>query len=71
MLQRLIDRHEVLEITGLTYPTIWKMMREGSFPRSVKISGRARWHEEEVGSWKDGLKRTRLKGDPEVPETGR
>jgi predicted DNA-binding transcriptional regulator AlpA len=31
---RLLNKREILAITGLTFPTIWKMMRAGTFPRS-------------------------------------
>jgi predicted DNA-binding transcriptional regulator AlpA len=40
---RLISRGEVIGRTGLSYPTIWQWMREGKFPRSRDVGGRAMW----------------------------
>jgi hypothetical protein len=31
---RLLDRHQVCEIVGASYPSIWTWMRDGKFPRS-------------------------------------
>ena len=33
---RLITRHQVEDRVPLTYPSIWKRMREGTFPRSAR-----------------------------------
>jgi prophage regulatory protein len=45
---RLISREEVVARVGLTYPTIWKWMRAGKFPRSRQNGGRSSWVESEV-----------------------
>jgi hypothetical protein len=41
--QRLLDKEQVLDRVPWSYPMIWKMMREGKFPRSLvlgnKVSG--------------------------------
>jgi predicted DNA-binding transcriptional regulator AlpA len=49
---RLLDKEEVLRRVPFTYPTVWKMMREGTFPRS-RLSGTSKtvWLEDEVEQW--------------------
>ena len=65
---RLVSKPEVLDRIGVTYPTIWKWMRGGSFPRSRAVGGKAFWIEAEIEKWITDLPVRRLKGDdkPEV-----
>ena len=60
---RLIDRNELLEIVGLSYTTVWSLMRDGKFPRSVRIEGvnRVAWFESEVRAYLRNLPRQKLK----------
>ena len=67
-MKRLIFRREVLRRVGLSYPTIWKMMREGRFPRSRVCGGKSAWLEHEVESWIEGLPIRQLKGDAAEPQ---
>jgi prophage regulatory protein len=60
---RLLDRKELIAKVNLTYPTIWKLMREGLFPHSVAIGGKTLWHEHEIDEYIARLPRRRLKGD--------
>ena len=49
---RLIRLDTVLEITTLSAPTIYRMMKNGQFPQQIKISERStRWSESEVLSY--------------------
>lgn len=49
---RLLTRPQVEERVGLTVTTIYRKMRDGSFPEPVRISKRAvRWHESEIEAW--------------------
>jgi prophage regulatory protein len=66
---RLLSKGEMLEKVGVTYPTVWKLMREGAFPRAVVIGGsKNAWLEHEIDAWIAGLPRRRLKGhDDGVP----
>jgi predicted DNA-binding transcriptional regulator AlpA len=65
---RLLNRAAVVQITGLSYPTIWKRMREGQFPRSHVIGAGANsksvWYSDEIADWLDALPVRPLKGDP-------
>ena len=63
---RLISKPEVLSRVGVTYPTIWKMMRADLFPRSREVGGKAMWVEEEIESWILDRPVRRLKGDRAV-----
>jgi predicted DNA-binding transcriptional regulator AlpA len=49
---RFLDKVEVLGRVKLTFPTVWKMMREGKFPHS-RDSGtsKAMWLEDEIEQW--------------------
>jgi predicted DNA-binding transcriptional regulator AlpA len=60
---RLLDRRELTGKVNLTYPTIWKLMREGAFPRSIVIGGKVLWREHEIDQYIARLPRRRLKGE--------
>jgi predicted DNA-binding transcriptional regulator AlpA len=60
---RLLSKGDVLDKIGITYPTIWKLMREGAFPRSVVVGGKIAWLEHEVDDYIARLPRRRLKGE--------
>lgn len=60
---RLISKPEVLDRVGVTFPTIWKWMREGKFPRSRELGGKSCWIKSEVEAWINALPTRRLKGD--------
>jgi predicted DNA-binding transcriptional regulator AlpA len=62
---RLISKPEMLDRIGLSYPTVWKLMQEGKFPRSVVIGAKTAWVESEIEAWIAALPRRRLKGDDE------
>jgi len=60
---RLISKAELLERIGVTFPTIWQWMRDGKFPRSRELGGKACWIESEVEAWINALPKRRYKGD--------
>lgn len=67
---RLLDRHDILAITGMTYPTIWAWMRAGAFPR-CRVSGLGKsgsksvWLSTDIDRWLAELPLRKLKGDTE------
>ena len=69
MTRILIPKKEVLRRTGLSYVSIWQRMREGTFPRPVRISdtGRpnVRWVESEVEAWIENRPRQTYMAPPE------
>ena len=49
---RLLHRAEVEERTGLARTTIYRKMREGSFPEPIQVGARAvRWPASEIDAW--------------------
>lgn len=49
---RLLRRQEVEARTARSRTSIYRMMREGSFPTPIKISTRAvRWRQSELEAW--------------------
>ena len=61
--KRLLDKRDVLAITGLSYPTIWAWMRDGKFPRSRVVGGKSMWLSSEIETWLAALPVRQLKGD--------
>ena len=46
---RLIKLDTVIEITTLSVPTIYRLMKKGKFPKRIMVAERsARWSESEV-----------------------
>jgi predicted DNA-binding transcriptional regulator AlpA len=60
---RLLSKHEVLDVAGCTYPTLWAWMRRGKFPRSRVVGGKSMWLSNEIDAWLEGLPVRPLKGD--------
>jgi prophage regulatory protein len=51
-LSRLVRIKEVLQLIGLSKTTLYKMIQEGKFPKSVSIYGSAvGWKQDEVADW--------------------
>lgn len=49
---RIIRMKTVLARTGLSKSTIYRKMKEGTFPRQVRISANGTgWHESEINRW--------------------
>lgn len=71
MTDRLIRRAQVLELTGLSRTTLWKMEREGRFPRRRQV-GRAAvaWSEREVVEWMQGLPLAASHHEPAITRRG-
>lgn len=52
MNERLLSLSEVMERTGLSKTSIWRMQKEGVFPVSYSISSkRVAWKESEINQW--------------------
>ena len=50
--ERLMRRPEVLTLCGLSRSSLYRMMSQGLFPKSVSIGARAvAWRESEVLDW--------------------
>ena len=52
MADRLLTRQQVQARTALSRTSIYRKMREGSFPEPLQIGARAvRWPESEIEAW--------------------
>lgn len=60
---RLLDKRQILSITGVSFPTVWSWMRAGKFPRSRVVGGKSKWLNTEVDQWIANLQVRPLKGD--------
>lgn len=54
---RIIRLPEVINRTGYTKPSIYRLMKENQFPQCVKLGPRAiGWHESIINAWVDSRK---------------
>jgi predicted DNA-binding transcriptional regulator AlpA len=60
---RLLGKPEVLRVASVTFPTVWKWMRTGQFPRARIVGGKSMWLSTEVDAWLAQLPTRALKGD--------
>ncbi len=67
---RLLSKAEVLYRVGVTFPTVWKWMRQGKFPRSRSLDGKSFWLASEIDAWIAALPVRPLKGDDANPPMG-
>jgi predicted DNA-binding transcriptional regulator AlpA len=58
---RLFDRHDIVALTGRTYPTLWMMMRRGEFPHGRVVGGKTVWTSSEIEAWINALPTRQLK----------
>lgn len=56
----LINIYEVIHRTGSKRSTIYKYIKDGEFPKPIKIDRRSRWDEAEVQGWIDQYKARRI-----------
>jgi predicted DNA-binding transcriptional regulator AlpA len=60
---RLLSKAEVVRKVGRSFPTIWRWMRDGRFPRALDLNGRPVWIEAVVDQAILALPIRELKGD--------
>ncbi|MCY6395053.1 helix-turn-helix transcriptional regulator [Actinobacillus pleuropneumoniae] len=50
--QILLSKARVIEMTNLSATTIWRMMKKGEFPQSVRASmRRVAWRKSDIDNW--------------------
>ena len=62
----LLNRHEIVALSGFSYPWLWQMMRRGLFPRGRVVGGKTMWLSTEVEAWLAELPIRPLKGDAAI-----
>ena len=51
-MHELLRRREVAELVRLSVPTIYRMMKAGTFPRPIRLGQRAvAWRREDLEGW--------------------
>jgi predicted DNA-binding transcriptional regulator AlpA len=60
---RLLSRPEVLAVVNVSYPALWKWMRDGKFPRARVVGTKRMWLSTEVAAWLTSLPPSRFKSD--------
>jgi predicted DNA-binding transcriptional regulator AlpA len=62
---KFVYKPEVLDKVGLSYPTIWQRMRDGTFPAARDIGGKTAWLESEIDDWmmRRPLRKYKPRGD--------
>jgi prophage regulatory protein len=79
---KLLRKSEVLEMVGVSYPTIWRWVRDGKFPAPREIGGKdvraVRWVQSEIEAWMEALPtrvyspaRGQLRINAKLPEMSR
>jgi prophage regulatory protein len=59
MVEDLLSRRQVMKVTTWGSTTLWRRVRDGSFPAPLKISaGRVAWPASDVEAWLMKLRRT-------------
>lgn len=56
MKSKFLRLKQVLELTGLSRTTLWRLERKGKFPKHVQITARLIvWNEQEIYAWVDQM----------------
>lgn len=50
---RLLRISEVGQMVSLSTSQIYQLVREGDFPRPLKVGASSRWRESDIGRWID------------------
>lgn len=59
----IIRREEITKLTGLSWSTIMRMVKDGEFPPPVKLNKRSvGWRMVDVEAWEKELEYKKLKG---------
>lgn len=55
--QRIFRLPQIIGMYGLSKATIYRQIKEGRFPRPVKLSGNRAvgWRQEDLAAWENGL----------------
>lgn len=48
---QLVDMRFITKLTGLTDKWFYKLIKDGLFPRPIKLGRRSRWKQSEVELW--------------------
>lgn len=49
--KRFVFKGDVLERIGVSYPCLWRWMRDGKFPIALEVGGRCAWIKSDIDAW--------------------
>jgi prophage regulatory protein len=54
---------QVLDKYGISKPTVYRLMKEGKFPKPVKLTGSraVAWHKDSLTAWENGIRENAAK----------
>ncbi len=67
----LLTISEVAFATGFSESTIERMVKAGTFPKSVKINGLVRWRVRDLNAWEESLCTEQILGPIQLVKRGR
>ena len=71
MADQLMNAKQVAALVNLSYPTLFRMMKRGEFPKPLQVSPRnVRWLETEIAEWQQNCPRNSGEGATRPRATG-
>jgi predicted DNA-binding transcriptional regulator AlpA len=58
---RFLSKTDVTTLCNVSYPTIWKWMQQGVFPKGKEIGGKTCWRSDEIAHWQNTRPDARVK----------
>jgi prophage regulatory protein len=49
--ERFLTKKALCQKVGVTFPCIWRMIREGNFPKGRAVGSRTLWISSEIDAW--------------------
>jgi predicted DNA-binding transcriptional regulator AlpA len=50
---RFLGKADVTALCNVSYPTIWKWMQQGTFPKGREVGGKTCWRSDEIADWQN------------------
>jgi predicted DNA-binding transcriptional regulator AlpA len=50
---RFLSKADVVALCHVSFPTIWKWMRQGTFPKGREVGGKTCWRSDEIAHWQN------------------
>jgi predicted DNA-binding transcriptional regulator AlpA len=50
---RFLSKADVMALCHVSFPTIWKWMQQGVFPKGREVGGKTCWRSDEIAHWQN------------------
>jgi predicted DNA-binding transcriptional regulator AlpA len=50
---RFLSKADVVTLCHVSFPTIWKWMQQGVFPKGREVGGKTCWRSDEIADWQN------------------